>query len=71
MNVYVVNKGTAGGVDIIGIYSTKEKALDKVKLTIDNDWCKYRKQEFMGNVWEAVNYDDIWISFYETQLDKD
>lgn len=71
MTIYVVNKGTGSGVDVLGIYSTREKALDKVQWAIDNDWCQYRKSDFIGNVWEAVNYDDIWLSFYETKLDKD
>ena len=69
--LYVVNKATSCGVDVTGIYSTEEKALGKINLMIENDWCKYRKSDFFNNVWEAINYDDMWLSFYKIELDKD
>lgn len=71
MTLYVVNKATGCGTDVTGIYSTREKALEKVQLLIDNDCCKYRLSAEEDNVWMAVNYDDMWICFYETELDKD
>lgn len=71
MKLYVVNKITGCGTYSNGIYSTKEKALEKVQLLIDNDWCKYRPSAEEENIWVAVNYDDMWICFYETELDKD
>lgn len=71
MILYIVNKTTGCGTDVMGIYSTKEKALEKIQLLIDNDWCQYRPSSEEKDVWVAVNYDDIWISFYETVLDKD
>lgn len=74
MILHVVSKSTGCGTDILGIYSTKEKAIERANEIMDRDWCKYRLSYETSDdvkIWDAVNYDDIFVSIYKTVLDKE